>query len=381
MRALLLALLLAFAGEAHAQTYPGTLLFEGAEFADFVCGASPTDCLFAAYAGTSSAFRSEWSRGAFFINGQHAGELQLPKPFAGQTTLWVHGWYCSLHIFVCPIDTVNPVVSFPRGYLFELYNSQHNVAVQVVGTGNAGQVAITGGNTSTTGGTWTTCPQWAFPLNSLQQIDFQFIYGAAGSAHFYVNGIDVCDYTGDTSTTDGATTITSAGFKSVNTDAGGGGVWSEVLIGTADTRTLRRSQVNIAGDGATVQWSPAGACANIWNRAPSSPNPVDDSQFANPIATPSINECTIAPSVPTGDYAVVGLGLAARARGATGGPAHLNWLNRIGVTDYTLTPQQTPNPAGINSGNMLIQTTNPATSAAWALSDFTSLQIGVQNEP
>lgn len=371
---LLAALVLLAAGAAKAQPWPGTLLFQGGEQSDFKCIGGLDNCVFRD-TGFAGAFRLGWARGALGIQVGSVGDPPVPRmelngSFAGQTTIWIHGQFCEFRVSFCSLTTNANV------HLLGVYDDMGNPAIVVRATGGVGQVKI---SSRTAGGAYTdlvTCPAGEFPLNSLAQFDLEVTYGVAGVVRLYVNGVDTCSFSGDTTNGDGATTLTGVYFGAADNGGGATGLWSEILIGTADTRSLERKSAYFLSNGNTVSWG-GDSCTTLGARVD-----YDDSSYAYTGAINELYECVINSSIPAGIYeGVVGLGISGRALSSLTGPVNFQWITRIAGTEYSIGGTQSPVPA-FNNGFMVIQTTNPATGLAWQISDFASpFNLGMESLP
>ena len=73
--------------------------------------------------------------------------------------------------------------------------------------------------------------------------------------------------------------------------------------------------------------------------------------------------------------------MSARALVGATGPQHFDFVTRTGGTDYT-SPDYAPTNSFSNIINY-IQTTNPATSNPWAITDFQAagFNIGEESKP
>lgn len=267
-----------------------------------------------------------------------------------------------------------------------IFNNLGNLAVQVTGSGGGDSVDVFNNTHSFAG------PCVGIPDSKLQQIDLAFVLSATvGEMHLYANGVDICDYTGDTTLGDGATGLTNILLGAARGGTGSGW-WSEVLVGTADTTKLARKSAYPVADGIAVEWNPgAGGCSTLARTPGNSQGNLEaliDPTYIYTDSTASRTLCSLNTSIPPGSYeGVVALGLAARAQSPSATPTQFSWLTRIvpGPPNppviYTLTPAQTPTTGVFNNGNMLIQTTNPNTGLAWQLPNFgAGFQVGPKSQ-
>ena len=139
---------------------------------------------------------------------------------------------------------------------------------------------------------------------------------------------------------------------------------------------MTRFTANTTGNGNTTSFSGTNICSSIWNATT-----VNDTSFGFSGSNNAIHDCTINSAVPAGSFSVLGLVMSARVLVGTTGPQHFNFVTRTGGTDFT-----SPDFAPLNSFSNItnfIQTTNPATSNPWAVSDFQAagFNVGEQTKP
>ena len=337
-----------------------TLLYAGGEDIDFYCNSGGT-CSFNTFAGT---FRASWARSAY----QVAATASDPPTnrfatavFSPVSTLWVHAQYCNFNPNACIPSTSSNV------QMIRIMDSSGNPTLIVRGTGVSGQVKI---SSRTAGGTFTDLVTCSSAIGaSLQQLDLYVNYGTSGEVALYNNSAQVCDYTGNVTNGDGATTLNQIEFASPFSL----GDWSEVIVATTDTRGMSRFTANTAGNGNTTSFSGTNVCSSIWNATV-----FNDANYGFSGTNNAIHECTINSAVPAGSYSVLGLVMSARVLVGTTGPQHFDFVIRTGGTDY-FSSDFAPLNSFSNITNY-IQTTNPATSNPWAVSDFQAAGFNVGEE-
>jgi hypothetical protein len=338
-----------------------TLLFSGGEDIDFTCLGSGT----CAPGTNSSQFRPAWARESITIFGSTADppSSRFATPvLPANSTLWVHAQLC--------LDNCGGIGTSSGAQLFRFFDSSGNPALIVRGTGTSGQVKI---STRTATGTFTDLVTCSSAANtSLTQIDVFVNYGTSGEVAFYNNSVRVCDFTGNVTNGDGATTLNQVEFSS----AGGVAQWSEIIIATTDTRAMARFTANTVANGNTTGFSGTNICSSIWNATS-----VNDANFGFTGAANILHECTIKSTIPTGSYTVLALVMSARALVGSSGPLHFDFLTRVGGTDFPST-DFAPTTSFSNISNY-IQATNPATSSPWLVSDFqaTGFNVGEKTTP
>jgi hypothetical protein len=181
-------------------------------------------------------------------------------------------------------------------------------------------------------------------------------------------------HTGNITNRDGATTLNQVEFSSPL--YGYYTAWSEVIVAGSDTRAMARFTANTVANGNTTGFSGTNVCSAIWNASS-----YNDTNFGYSGSTNVVHECTINTSFPAGNYNVLGLVMTARTLVGSSGPLHFDFVTRVGGTDYT-SSDFAPTTSFSNIGNY-IQTTNPATSSSWAVSDFTAagFNVGEKTKP
>lgn len=350
-----------------------TLLYAGGEDVDFYCNGGGT-CSVDTAAGR---FRSGWARESYNVVGTTSDPPTnrfATAVFSPVSTLWVHAQYCNTTQF-SGCDATTGIGS----QMIRIMDSSGNPALIVRGTGTTGQVKI---SSRTAGGTFTdlvTCSS-AIVIN-LQQIDVYVNYGTSGEVTLYNNSAQICDYTGNVTNGDGATTLNQIEFSAIHAVGGSCanacyGDWSEIIVATTDTRGMARFTANTTGNGNTTSFSGTNVCSSIWGATA-----FNDTSYGYSGTNNAIHECTINSAVPAGTYSVLGLVMSARVLIGTTGPQHFDFVTRTGGTDYT-----SPDFAPLNSFSNItnyIQTTNPATSNPWAVSDFsaTGFNVGEETKP
>lgn len=368
-RWLLLPMLIVL-GLANGSSARAQLLYSGGEDIDFFCNTGGT----CAVSTASGSFRSGWAREAYAADGTTSdpptNRFATPT-FSANSTLWVHAQFCVISFFGEGCGNNN---TSSNAQMLRIFDSSGNPTLIVRGTGNSGQLKI---SSRTAAGAFTdlvTCSS-AFAV-SVTQIDLYVNYGTAGEVTLYNNSNQVCDYTGNVTNGDGATTLDQAEFASPN--SGNYAAWSEVIIATSNTRAMARFTANTSGDGDTTGFSSTGGdiCSSIWNATS-----YNDSNYGYSGANNVVHECTINSSIPAGNYSVLGLVMSARALVGASGPQHFDFVTRTSGTNYT-SSNFAPTTSFSNFTDY-IQTVNPATSNPWAVSDFqaSGFNVGEETQP
>jgi len=283
-------------------------------------------------------------------------------PFAANSTIWVHGQYCAN---VCGANDTTSGAQMLR-----VIDSLGNPTLIVRGTGTGGQLKI---SSRTAAGAFTdlvTCP--AAVTIQITQLDLRVNYGASGEVTLFSNSVSVCDFTGNVTNGDGATTLTQVELSS----SGSTSFWSEVIVATTDTRAMARFTANTVANGNTTGFSGSNICSSIW-----SATAFNDTSFGSSGSNNVLHECTINSSIPPGVYSVLGLGMSARVLVGSSGPAHFDFVTRVNGTDFP-SPDFAPTQTFSNIANFIF-TTNPATGNPWLISDFqaTGFNVGEETKP
>jgi hypothetical protein len=335
-----------------------TLLYSGGEDIDFTCS---TGACSVSTGGNN--YRTGWARESYGVPSTTSDPptYRFASPtFSANSTLWIHGQYCNLAGGGCYANTADSGAQMLR-----VLDSGGNPTLIVRGTGTAGQLKI---SSRTSVGVFTdlvTCSS-AFSVNTLTQLDLYINYGASGEVALYSNSVQVCDFAGDVTNGDGATTLNQTEYGAASFS----GAWSEIIIATTDTRAMARFTANTVNDGNTTGFSGTSICSAIWNATS-----FNDVNFGFSGSNNVTHECTINSSIPAGAYSVLGLVMSARALVGSSGPLHFDFVTRTASTDYP-SSDFAPTTSFSNVMNY-IQTVNPATSSPWAVSNFQAAGFNV----
>jgi hypothetical protein len=341
-----------------------TLLYAGGEDIDFTCNGSGSCGVFTG----DNSYRSGWARESYSAVGTTSDPPTnrfATSVFSANSTLWIHAQYCNDY-YGCASYGGNSTASGAQ--MLRILDSSGNPTLIVRGTGTAGQLVI---SSRTSAGAFTdlvTCSS-AFNI-SLTQLDLKVNYGTSGEVTLYNSSVQVCDFTGDVTNGDGATTLNQVEFASPSTFSG---AWSEVIISTNETRAMARFTANTTGDGNATGFSGTNICSTIWNATS-----FNDANYGYSGSNGVLHECTINSSIPPGVFNVVGLVMSARVLVGSSGPLHFDFLTRTGGADYA-SSDFAPTPSFSNIANY-IQTINPATSSPWSAADFSAAGFNVGEE-
>jgi len=357
LRSFLVVLTLALGSQAQAQ-----LLFSGGEDIDFLCNSGGT-CV----TSTSSPYyRSGWARSAYEVGGAPSdpplNRFATPV-FSAGATIWIHAQFC-----ICG----GSAPTTANDQMLRVFDSSGNPTLMLRGTGTNGQLVI---SSRTSAGVFTDLVTCSSAFNaSLTQLDFYINYGTSGEVTLYNNSAQVCDYTGNVTNGDGATTLNQVEFSDpYNSEYAN---WSEVIIATSDTRAMARFSAYTVNNGNTTGFSGTNICSSIWNAAS-----YNDSSFGYTGSNNVLQECTVNSPIPAGSYSVLALVMSARALVGASGPQHFDFVTRVAGTDYT-SSDVAPTNSFSNFTNY-IQNVNPSSSNPWSVSDFqaSGFNVGEESKP
>lgn len=345
-----------------------TLLFAGGEDTDFTCNDGGTCSVDTA----GGHFRAGWAREAYRVMGVvgNPPDNRFSTPiFTPSNSLWVHAQYCN--------DSCGGLFTVANSQMLRLIDDAGRPSIIVYGTGTLGQLKISSMTSSGAIRDLVTCSS-ALSLG-LSQFDMFVNYNTTGEIGLYKNGTKVCEFSGDTTNGDGATTVNQIEFASASAYYGGGGhysSWSEVIVATTDTRSMSRFSALTVANGNTVDFLGTNICSSIWRATA-----FNDANYGYTDNANATHECTINAAIPPGAYSVIGLVMSTRALVGTSGPQHFDFVTRIGGSDYT-SPDFAPTTGFTNLGNY-IQSTNPATGSPWSVTDFTTagFNVGEMTKP
>jgi hypothetical protein len=258
--------------------------------------------------------------------------------------------------------------------MLRVFDNSGNPTLIVSGTGTAGQLVI---SSRSAAGTFTNLVTCSAAINvSLTQLDLYINYGTSGEVTLYSNSAQVCDFTGNVTNGDGATTLNDLEFANPFASGGFYSAWSEMIVATTDTRAMSLYTLAPNGNGNATQWTGSNPCTSILNALPA-----NDTNYIYTSSNDQIEECTVTNSVPPGNYNVQALVMSGRLLVGASGPQHFDFVTRTGGTDYT-SSDFAPTNSFSNFGNY-IQSVNPSTSNPWALGDLiaTDFNIGLESKP
>lgn len=334
-----------------------TILFAGGEDIDFTTSGTVT------ISTNTAHFRSAYARESQEISGTTAdpatNRLIVPS-FANQTTIWVHA-----ETFPSAATTTSAAQAIG------IYGSDGVRRILVRGTGTIGQVKI---STRTTAGVITdlvTCTSAQWPTSAvLSKIDFFVNYAVSGEVTFYLNGVSLCDYTGDV-TTNSVTAVNQVDFAG---PASGGLIdWSEIIVSDGDTRGMNLATLAPVAAGNTQAWS--GVVGNI------NPTTINDANVISTASNSQISEWTI-PTLPSGSFTVPAVIQVARGLKGASGPTNFDYIARPGSGSSDNASADVPLQTSATNYAQHIWATNPNCSCGWVTSDLGSgTNFGIESKP
>lgn len=287
-----------------------TILARSAEDIDYTVTGTP------ATVDTSGGhFRSGYARYAYGTGS--ASTLVKQAPFSTpETVFWIH-----FQAFT------NQNASSNNQDSLILYDASGVERLVIRGTGTGGQVKLSTKNAALTYTDLTTCVANGWPFNgSTVQIDLSVNYAVSGSFHMYVNGVDICPFTGNL-TTDGQTQLDQFAYQTPSGLSELG--VSELIAADGDTRSMALWTCAPASAGTNQNWTP-NTVANV------NPNAINDSNSVSTTSQPTVTEWN-GPAIPAGLFTVLDISQSLRLEKGATGPATAKAILRpeTGSTDYS----------------------------------------------
>jgi hypothetical protein len=129
---------------------------------------------------------------------------------------------------------------------------------------------------------------------TLTQLDFYINYASSGEITLYANSIQLCDFQGNVTNGDGATTLNGVEFAGPTTTCCAQlGEWSEMIVATTDTRAMSLYTLAPNGNGNATQWTGSNPCTSILNATA-----INDANFVYTSTNDQLEECTVRNSIP-----------------------------------------------------------------------------------
>jgi hypothetical protein len=230
------------------------------------------------------------------------------------------------------------------------------------GTGAAEQLKLSTRNAAGTYVDLVTSATGLWAPSVVFSFDMQVSYSATGFVNLYINGVLVLTYSGNV-TTDSATSLSYLYLASPQ--VAGGNTMSEVIVADSDTRAMGLWLLNSSVAGNAQTFSGTGSNVNK--------SVINDLLYISAASAGLIEQFkTGGLALPGGTYTVATVKMSSRALVGTSGPQNLEYVTRVGSTDYVGGSWGPPVGSFGNDLANYMQPTNPATSAPWATSDLTA---------
>lgn len=353
---ILMALAL-LAAPVNFQPVNATILFAGGEDIDFTFIGGPQS---STGAGT---FRSGYARLSIDPTDGTTSDPPVSRfftpVFTATTSLWLHMEVYTTTVstdsgaeMVCAID--------PSGVCRLMFRGTGSTSIKLTTRTSAGVLVDL-----------MTCTSGGWPINGIiSKIDWKLNYNSSGSSDLYVNGVDICSYSGNV-TTESATQIAQYYFG--RPSRGSQSNYSEIIVATTSTRDLNLATCAPQANGTTQNWT--GTAANV------NPTTVNDTSAITTTSTGTIGNFTC-PALPTGAFTVPAVVQSARIQGANS-ITNFRFNSRpAGAGSDFDTTADIPVTSVFTSYPNNIITTNPNTSGAWTTSVLgSSSNFGVKSRP
>jgi hypothetical protein len=305
---------------------------------------------------TSSYFQSAYSRGSIKIVGtSYAGTA-----FNSQTELWVHDT-------VAFGVTVQPATSSSR--IFRLVNSSSVECVKLTTLSGVPEINSVFRVGYWNGSSFTYLNSPFVPSqNTTYDIDLHVrIASFGGVVEFYIDGVLVSSFSGDTSAIGSG--ITKVELSSKNEDNTSYHTHhSQLIISTSTTLGMKVATLSVSGAGATSEWT--GLYTDVSETVLSDINFISDNTNGD-ISTYAVTD------VPAGgNFNVGAIVVSARAERGVTGVQNLELGVRSGGANYWGSPVTGLTTAFGPAQSIL--TTDPATGLPWTVANANAVEIGVQ---
>jgi hypothetical protein len=296
-----------------------------------------------------------------------ASRIQLPAFTAGNL-VWLHAQFS--------FGVSSATTSGQQVVIFRSPDGASRVIIRQTGT--AGQLKASSRNfAGSITDLATATANIPATIATVHSLDIKLDYSSSGGITAWLDGTQFLSYSGDPRT-DAATQINQIELASVcgqgfGSIANGGGTgWSEIIVADEDTRGMALWTLNPQAAGNTQSWTP-NTLASINKSA------ISDTTSISAGSNNVLSQWTTPTSPPTGNWGVKAIVQEARVRVGTSGPQHFDWSARTASTDYTAGVSNAPSTSFGNFNNQF-WTTNPNTTAAWAITDIASgFNLGIKS--
>lgn len=369
-------LTLAFCAAFLGNTARAAILFNGGEDTSFISvGGAST-----AGSGNSTTYDTNFARAS--VAAGNSTTVADPPAIRWQTPTFTansHVWFHANFNAQSVTTTANE-----QAIIFRSPDGVSRIVFRQTGTN--GQLKVSSRNAA---GTITDLATFTgnYSLTTTTQLDIEVNYTCSGSGAinaWYAN-VQVLAFTGNPCT-DSATQLNQVDFASVNNGSNGGvgcqsggasTCWSEVIVATSDTRSMRVVTLAPQSAGNTQAWTP-NTLANI-NKIS-----INDTTFIGDPTGNLLSQWKAPTTAPAGTWTVKTVSLEARLLKSVTGPTQFDWSWRISNSDY-LAGQSNALTSGFLNYR-LQQDTSPATSSAWTMAEIfntstNQMNFGVKSLP
>ena len=328
-------------------------------------GNEDIDCLMTGNAivvTTAGTFDPAWGRSNVSISTGSTtwpltNAISNPVSFGNLSSFWVHE-----SVYFAGNATSSGGISAA------LADSSGVARLLVRGTGTAGQLKLSSRNAAGTivDFAGATTASAAYASATLSKFDLFVNYSASGQFSLYINGVLAADTgAGVNVTTDSATSLSFYYGSSPFTGAGSV-ERSQIIVADSDTRAAGVWLLNSSTAGNADQWT--GALANV-NKAV-----ISDTTFISAASAGLIEEFkTGGIALPAGAFSVATVKMISRSLVGTTGPQHVEYVVRVGSTDYVGGSWGPPGPGTFyNDTQNYMLPNNPATGVPWTTADLTA---------
>jgi len=351
-----------------ASSFPAqaTILFAGGEDSDFILNGAAASTSAATFSSGYARESIALSSGVNVTQSPPSSSFVTPA-FTASSILWVHA---NIDITpsgqCCQANAADLLRVFsPDGY--------PRISVTQSISNPSGVFTIYSINSS---GSYTSLISMAsgcFVFGHVSAFDLYINYATSGEVTLYCNGQQVADYTGNV-TTNSATQLNQVQFGPWSGPSSYAYYndttnWSEIIVSTTNTRSMRLVTLPPAANGNTDTFD-TGGVSNVNETTLSTANP-----NASGTSGEEQEYTVTTSSFPSGSYSVLGVWLNAYTQVGTTGPQHLQGVVRTGGTDYTSSNLSPPQSAwGFVSTNWV---TNPNTGVAWTTGNLTAAGFNI----
>lgn len=298
---------------------------------------------------TTSNYRSSYARCCLLINNDATGFFKNISPWSASSF-----WFSAQNRLVSNNFTLANTTEIAWA------DSSGIKRLAMVGNGATNSYKLikydSGGAATQLGSAFTV----GRGVAAVEKLDFNIVYAVSGSFSVYLNGSNTASFTftGDV-TTNSVTSLSYHWLASACANSGSGRTegWSEIIVSDTDTRTWSLQTLAPVANGNTHNFDTGSPAAANVNEVVLNDTTLDGSTTAG-----QIDQYTI-PSLVTGTYGIVAIGVSARlTKGTVSGPTKMDLGVRSGTTDFW-SPDQVLTTAFSSYQNWW--SLDPNTSSGW----------------